>query len=54
LNFYRADVLWDGQRRPVRVLCVEGDPLIGTGLLKGYILNADFVFGGSVEISARP
>jgi len=38
--FYNAAVLWDGQRRKVRVLCVEGDPLLGTALLRGYKLAA--------------
>ncbi len=52
--FYNAEVLWDGQRHKVRVLCVEGDPLLGTALLRGYKLEADFVEGGSVVIEALP
>lgn len=53
MNFYSADVLWDGQRRKIKVLTVEGDPLVGTALLKGYNLNVNFVDGGDVIIEAR-
>jgi clan AA aspartic protease len=53
-NTYEAEVLWDGQRRTVRVLTLEGDPLIGTALLNGYTLEATFVDGGAVTIEARP
>lgn len=53
-TFYRAEVLWDGQRRGVRVLGVEGDPLLGTGLLRGYKLSADFAEGGAVFIEPLP
>jgi clan AA aspartic protease len=54
LNTYEADVLWDGQRRTLRVLALEGHPLIGTALLKGYTLEAQFVDGGAVTVEARP
>jgi clan AA aspartic protease len=54
VNFYDAEMLWDGQRRPVRDLCVEADPVVGTALLKGYKLDADFVDGGPVVLRALP
>jgi clan AA aspartic protease len=54
LRRYRAEVIWDGQRRTVRVLCVEGDPLIGTALLSGYRMEADFVAGGQVTLQPLP
>jgi clan AA aspartic protease len=54
LSTYEADVLWDGQKRTLRVLALEGDPLIGTALLKGYTLEAKFVDGGAVNIKAPP
>jgi clan AA aspartic protease len=54
LDFYSADVHWDGQRRKIRVLCIEGDPLLGTALLKGYKLDADFADGGFVSITPLP
>jgi clan AA aspartic protease len=54
LPFCRAEVDWDGHRRAVRVLCVEGDPLAGTALLLGHRLEADFVDGGPVLLHALP
>jgi clan AA aspartic protease len=54
LDFYEADVVWDAQRQSIPVLCVEGDPLVGTALLKGYKMEADFVVGGQVRIIAVP
>jgi len=52
LNCYAAELLWDGQRRQVVVLSVEGDPLVGTALLDGCHLEIDFADGGPV--STRP
>lgn len=54
LNTYEAVLLWDGQRRTLRVLAVEGDPLVGTALLGGYTLEANFVDGGAVSVELRP
>lgn len=54
LNFYEAEIVWDGQKRMVPVLCVEGDPLVGTALLEGYKMEADFVMGGQVRLTAIP
>ncbi len=54
LDFNEAEVVWEGQKRAIPVLCVEGDPLIGTALLKGYKMEADFVIGGQIRISALP
>ena len=51
-DYYTASVIWDGQARKVRVLCVEGTPLIGTALLRGYKLESDFVAGGPVVLTA--
>lgn len=50
LNYYSAALEWDGQRREIPVLCVEGDPLLGTALLKNYKLDAAFVVNGKVHI----
>jgi len=49
-DYYTAHLVWDGQTKKVRVLCVEGDPLIGTALLAGYNMNADFIVDGLVLI----
>ena len=54
LDVYSAEVLWDGQRRKIRVLCVEGDPLVGTVLLNGYRLVTDIAAGGNVTLEALP
>jgi clan AA aspartic protease len=50
-DYYNANVVWDGQPRKVRVLCVEGDPVIGTTLLRGFLLNAEFVVNGPVTLT---
>ena len=54
LSFYDAEVEWDGQWQAITVLCVEGDPLIGTALLSGFKMDTDFVVGGQVRITAVP
>ena len=51
---YEAEILWDGRKRPLRVLALDGDPLIGTALLKGYNLEVEFEVGGAVTLEARP
>lgn len=51
---YAAEVLWDGQRRRLRALALDGDPLIGTALLEGYVLTAEFASGGIVRVEAIP
>jgi clan AA aspartic protease len=54
LDFFCAEILWLGQPRVVRVLCVEGDPLVGTALLDGHVLEAEFRPGGAVFIKPLP
>ena len=39
-DYYNAEIIWDGKSRRVRILCVEGDPLIGTQLLEGCPFSA--------------
>jgi clan AA aspartic protease len=51
LDFYTANIHWEAQVRRIRVLCVEGSPLIGTMLLQGYKLEADFTVGGTVTLT---
>ncbi|HLK59138.1 MAG TPA: clan AA aspartic protease [Chthonomonadaceae bacterium] len=53
-EYYTAQVIWEGQPHKVRVLNIEGDPLIGTALLAGYKLEADFVVGGTVVLQPVP
>src|SRR5829696_10030014 len=54
LDYYDADVLWDLQPNRIRVLCVEGVPLLGTALLRGHKLEVEFEAAGSVTVSALP
>jgi clan AA aspartic protease len=51
LSFFSADVLWDGRMRKIRVLCLEVDSLVGTALLRGCRVEAEFVDGGAIAIS---
>ena len=53
-DYYTAEIVWDGRPRKARVLCIDGDPLIGTALLRNYKLNADFVVNGPVVLTAVP
>ena len=50
LDVYEGVMLWDGERRTVRIHCTEGGALVGMSLLSGYRLIADIVEGGSVSI----
>ena len=51
LDFYTANIYWEGRVRRIRVLCVEGSPLVGTVLLQGYKLEANFTPGGAVVLT---
>jgi clan AA aspartic protease len=53
-DFYSGEVAWDRHRRNVRVLCLEGDPLIGTALLEDCKLEAIFKAGGAVTVTPSP
>ena len=53
-DFYTADIHWEGQVHRIRVLCVEGSALVGTALLQGYKLEADFTTGGVVILTPLP
>jgi clan AA aspartic protease len=53
-DFYTAHIHWERQVQRIRILCVEGSPLVGTQLLQGYKLEADFATGGVVTLTALP
>jgi clan AA aspartic protease len=53
-DFYTAHIYWEGQAQRIRVLCVEGSPLVGTQLLQGHKLEADFTTGGVVTLTPLP
>jgi clan AA aspartic protease len=50
VEYYSATIIWNGRRRIVEVLMTDGDPLLGTSLLRGQTLHVDFVPGGAVSI----
>ena len=50
LNAWLAQVLWHERLRTIRVLEAEGVPLLGTRLLAGSQLTAQFRNGGEVLI----
>jgi clan AA aspartic protease len=51
LDVYRATIVWDGQEVDVAVLATGPRPLLGTALIDGYNLNADFEDNGAVTIT---
>jgi clan AA aspartic protease len=54
LDTYEATVLWDGTLRNVQVYAIDSDALVGTKMLQGYALRAEFKVGGGVTIEALP
>ena len=54
VNSYFGIVIWRGERRPIRILEAEGDPLIGTALLWGSLLTAEMTDNGAVAIGPLP
>ena len=52
-DVYAADVLWLGNRLPLRVLQTQSEILVGTRLLWESQLTVQFWEGGSVNVQAR-
>ena len=50
-DVYVALVEWDGEMRYVRVLCAEGDPLIGMEMLRDHDLHVRAIPDGNVSIA---
>ncbi len=50
VDVYVAPVHWCGRTVDVAVLAMEGRPLLGTALLRGLRMEADFVEGGAVRL----
>ena len=48
VDVFRATILWHGQETPVALLAMGRRPLLGTALLDGFNLNADFEDNGTV------
>ena len=51
---YEGIAIWRGERRPIRIIEAEGDPLIGIGLLWGSLITAEIIDNGEVTISPLP
>ncbi len=47
---YQIMLDWDGQARPTEILVMEGDPLLGTTLLKDTLLQVEMTEGGEVSV----
>jgi clan AA aspartic protease len=50
VDVHVATIVWDGQEREVAVLAMGKRPLLGTALLQGHHLGADFTEDGTVNI----
>jgi clan AA aspartic protease len=50
LDVHIATVLWDGMEQEVKVLAMEGAPLLGMSLLEGHDIQIQAVEGGLVTI----
>ena len=50
-NIHQATIVWDGREIDVAVLAMGQRPLLGTALLDGYNLNADFEDNGAVSVT---
>jgi len=46
--YYEMVIDWDGEPRPIEVLALDGNPLIGNDLWKDQTLQADNMDGGQV------
>jgi len=50
VDVHEATILWDGHEVTVAVLARGRRPLLGTALLDGFNLNADFADNGPVTL----
>ena len=41
---------WNGEPRPTEVLVLEGDPLLGTVILREHLLQMEMMDGGEVSV----
>lgn len=51
---FSGEVMWDGVSRQVSIVSIEGEPLVGMNLMKGYRLTVDVVDGGLVRLENMP
>ena len=53
IDVHKVTALWDGQERYLNADVTGPIPLVGTFMLSGYSLHADFEVGGRVVIQAN-
>jgi clan AA aspartic protease len=51
VDIHQATIVWDGQEVDVAVLAMGTRPLLGTALLDGFNLSADFEDNGTVTVT---
>ena len=51
-DLHLAEILWDGQWRPVLASAIGDEVLVGMRLLNGFRLCIDAIPGGVVEITS--
>ncbi len=49
---YEIMLDWNDEPRPTEVLVLEGDPLLGTVILREHLLQMEMMDGGEVSIEA--
>jgi clan AA aspartic protease len=50
MNIYAAEIEWMGVWRPILVIEVDANALLGTAMIRGCLLTIEMVDGGRVEI----
>lgn len=48
--FYQITLEWDEEERPVDVIALDGNPLLGVELLEGNLFQAEMADGGEVLV----
>ncbi len=49
---YELTLDWNGEPRQTEVMALEGNPLLGGALLRGFLLQAEMTDGGEVLIES--
>jgi predicted aspartyl protease len=47
---YQTLVIWQGEERVTEVIAMDGNPLIGLGILQGNSVYMEITHGGRVEV----
>ncbi|MBC7806668.1 MAG: clan AA aspartic protease [Akkermansiaceae bacterium] len=52
-SYRLGEILWDGQKRKVLILALDGNPLLGMALMEGCDLNVSANAGGAVRLTKQ-